>query len=96
MANAVAVATGLWVDRSITSASGSSQTILAANERRQKALIVNNAATDWTIHPTGGTASVGGDGCVKLAAGDSYLTYETNAITGIGTGSSKLTVLEIA
>lgn len=83
-----------YTDYSISSATGSSQTLLSAKSTVRHRLIVNIAATDWWINPTGGTASVSGTGCIKLAPGDSLSIPFCNAVTGIGTASSKLTVLE--
>ena len=91
---------GLWVrgntytDFSISSATGASQTLRAANAAARKRQFVNNGNTIWTIHPTGGTAVSGGTGCFDLYPRDSWLTDSQNQITGIATAGSKLTILE--
>lgn len=81
---------------SITSATGASQQLLAANASRKALTIINVAATDWTIDPLGGTAAAGTLPGFRLGPGDSYSPVKppTNKITGIGTAASKLVVLE--
>lgn len=88
----------LLTSSSITSATGSSQQLLAANASRKALTIINPVAntTDWTIDPLGGTAAVGTMPGFVLRPGDSWspVKVPTNKITGIGTAASKLVVLE--
>jgi hypothetical protein len=81
-------------DASISSATGASQTVAPASAPRKALIIANPAATTWWINPTGGTASANCGGCFELPPG-SYWSPKpapTNAVTGIGTAASKLTV----
>lgn len=59
-------------DRTITSASGSSQTLMTANFQRHSLTIVNTGNANCGINPTGGTAAIGGAGTITLAALGSY------------------------
>lgn len=60
-------------DRTITSATGSSQTVMAANASRHSLIIQNTSATNnCGINPTGGTAVIGGAGTLTLFPGGSY------------------------
>lgn len=85
-------------DKSIASATGASQTLIAANTTRLALTIVNpvSSTTDWTINPTGGVAAADTPPAITLRPGDVYSPAKVpmNAITGIGTAASKLTVLE--
>jgi hypothetical protein len=88
-------ATGLALtDASIASASGASQTVAAASATRKALILSNPAATTWWINPSGGTASANCAGCFELPPGAywSPKPAPTNAVTGIGTAASKLTV----
>lgn len=83
---------------SVTSATGSSQTLLAANTTRKSLMIVNPSSntTNWTIDPTGGVVVADTAPGFRLAPGDSYspVIVPLNKITGISTASSTLVVLE--
>jgi len=82
-------------DFSIASATGSSQSILAANVDRREAILHNFSDKDWWINPTGGTAAVNTAGNVRIPkSGGTLVLNNTNAITGIGTTGKALTVLE--
>lgn len=59
-------------DRTITSASGSSQQIMAANASRHSLTIENTGNANCGINPTGGTAAIGGAGTITLAPLGSY------------------------
>lgn len=59
-------------DRTITSASGSSQQIMAANASRHSLTIENTGNANCGINPTGGTAAIGGVGTITLAPLGSY------------------------
>lgn len=60
--------TGLdLIDKSIVSLSGSSQTLVAANESRQVLIIMNTSAADNIgVNLAGGTAAIGGTGTITL------------------------------
>jgi hypothetical protein len=59
-------------DRTITSASGSSQQMMAANASRHSITIENTGSANCGINPTGGTAAIGGAGTITLAPLGSY------------------------
>lgn len=59
-------------DRTITSASGSSQQIMAANASRHSLTIENTGNANCGINPTGGTAVIGGAGTITLVSLGSY------------------------
>lgn len=84
-----------YTDASISSATGSSQTVATASAGRRALIISNPAATTWWISPSGGTASAACAGCFELPPGSywSPKPVPTNAVTGIGTSTSKLTVV---
>lgn len=85
-------------DHSVTSATGASQALLAANASRRSLSIVNppDSATDWVINPLGGTAVAGTMPCFTLHPGDEWnpVPAPANAITGLGVAASELIVLE--
>ncbi len=60
------------IDRTITSASGSSQTLMAANTTRHSMTIENTGNANCGVNPTGGTAAIGGAGTLTLAPLGSY------------------------
>lgn len=59
-------------DRTITSASGASQTLIAANAARHSMTITNTGNANCGINPTGGTAAIGGAGTLTLAPLGAY------------------------
>lgn len=59
-------------DRTITSASGSSQQMMAANVSRHSLTIVNIGSSNCGINPTGGTAAIGGAGTITLVPTGAY------------------------
>ena len=59
-------------DRTITSATGSSQQVMAANASRHSLLIQNTGNANCGVNPTGGTAAIGGAGTLTLTPGGSY------------------------
>jgi hypothetical protein len=60
-------------DHTITSASGASQQIMAANATRHSMTIENTSTTsNCGVNPTGGTAAIGGAGTITLAPLGSY------------------------
>lgn len=84
-------------DHSITSATGASQTLLAANAGRRFLSILNPAsnATDWIISPEGDEAEAGA-ACYTLRPGDEWNPSPppANEVTGKGVAASTLTVKE--
>lgn len=54
-------------DRTVTSATGASQTMMAANAARHSLTIVNTGNANCGVNPTGGTAAIGGAGTLTLA-----------------------------
>lgn len=70
-----AVTAGIGItptDRTITSASGSSQTLMALNAARKQLTIVNTGNANCGVNPTGGTAVIGGAGTLTLAPLGAY------------------------
>jgi hypothetical protein len=59
-------------DRTVTSATGSSQTLMAANTARHSLNVVNTGNANCGINPTGGTAAIGGAGTLTLAPLGNY------------------------
>lgn len=59
-------------DHTITSASGSSQTLMAANSSRHSMTIVNTGNANCGVNPTGGTAAIGGAGTLTLSSLGAY------------------------
>jgi hypothetical protein len=59
-------------DRTITSASGASQQIMAANSSRHSLLIQNTGNANCGVNPIGGTAAIGGAGTLTLLPNSSY------------------------
>lgn len=84
-------------DASVTSATGSSQTLLVANTARKVVKISNpNASGSWWIDDTGGTAVANGSSCFELSPGADWAPVDPpmNAITGIAAATAKLRVKE--
>lgn len=88
-----------WSDKTITSLSGSSQTLIAANAAR-KGLIIKNGAVAAAINILGGTAAIGGAGCMTLQPYEAlvFTGPETPlaAITVIGTSTNYVSAFEAA
>lgn len=59
-------------DRTVTSATGASQTMMAANAARHSLTIVNTGNANCGVNPTGGTAVIGGAGTLTLSALGAY------------------------
>lgn len=59
-------------DRTITSATGSSQQMMAANASRHSLTIVNTGSSNCGVNPTGGTAAIGGAGTITLVPTGAY------------------------
>lgn len=88
---------GLLTDRTITSLSGASQALLAANGQRNYLLIENTGNANVGINLVGGTAIIGGAGTVTLTPNGSleFVNWiPQGAITVIGTSGQALACLE--
>lgn len=59
-------------DRTVTSATGASQTVMALNASRKGLTIQNTGNANCGVNPTGGTAVIGGAGTLTLLPGGSY------------------------
>ncbi len=59
-------------DRTVTSATGSSQTVMSSNASRHSLIIQNTGNANCGINPTGGTAVIGGAGTLTLQPTGSY------------------------
>ena len=59
-------------DRTITSATGSSQQMMAGNASRHSMTIVNTGNANCGVNPTGGTAAIGGAGTITLGPLGAY------------------------
>lgn len=59
-------------DRTVTSATGASQTLMAANTSRHSLTVVNTGNANCGVNPTGGTAAIGGAGTLTLAPLGAY------------------------
>jgi hypothetical protein len=79
-------------DRTITSATGSSQTVMAANASRHSLTVVNTGNANCGINPTGGTAVIGGAGTLTLVPFGSYTPRipTLSAVTAICTSGQPL------
>lgn len=79
-------------DRTITSATGASQTVMAANASRKGLTIQNTGNANCGVNPTGGTAVIGGAGTITLLPAGSYTPRiaTLSAITAICTAAQPL------
>lgn len=59
-------------DRTVTSATGASQTMMAANATRHSLTVVNTGNANCGVNPTGGTAAIAGAGTLTLLPGGAY------------------------
>lgn len=86
------------VDRTITSLSGSSQTLVSASEALRKRLILKNGAAAAAINLNGGTAAIGGAGCLTLQPYEGLALYgddcPKSAVTVIGTSTNYFSCFE--
>lgn len=78
-----------YTDKTITSLSGSSQTLIAANSSR-KSLMFKNGASPVAVNILGGTAAIGGAGCMTFQA------YEGFSLTGADCPLGAITVIGTA
>lgn len=79
-------------DRTVTSATGASQTVMAANASRHSLIIQNTGNANCGVNPTGGTAVIGGAGTLTLLPGGSYQPRipTLSAVTAICTAAQPL------
>lgn len=79
-------------DRTVTSSTGSSQTVMSANAARRSLTIVNTGNANCGVNPTGGTAAIGGAGTLTLAPLGSYTPRlpTVAAVTAICTAGQPL------
>lgn len=86
-----------YTDKTITSATGSSQTLAAANASR-KSILIKNGASATGVNILGGTAAIGGAGTLTLQAYESlYLSgadCPVGAITVISTAGAYIFAVE--
>lgn len=83
-------------DASIANATGASETIAAASANRKKLIVSNpSASVSWWINPAGGTAVANTAGSFELPPGAMWAPSPapTNAVTGIATLNTDLTVV---
>jgi len=84
-------------DKTITSATGSSQVLAAANAGR-RAILIKNGAANSGINLLGSTAAIGGVGTITLAPLEGlYLegaSCPVGAITAISTAAAYVSALE--
>lgn len=79
-------------DRTVTSATGSSQTVMSANASRHSLIIQNTGSANCGVNPTGGTAVIGGAGTLTLVPQGSYQPRVPTlaAVTAICTAAQPL------
>ena len=79
-------------DHTIASATGSSQQVMPANDRRHSMTIENTGADNCGVNPTGGTAAIGGAGTITLLPGGAYTPRvpSLSAVTAICTSGQPL------
>lgn len=79
-------------DRTIASATGSSQTVMSANASRHSITIENTGNANCGVNPTGGTAAIGGAGTLTLAPLGAYTPRvpTLSAVTAICTSGQPL------
>lgn len=79
-------------DRTVTSATGASQTVMASNASRHSLIVQNTGNANCGVNPTGGTAVIGGAATLTLTPGGSYQprTPTLSAVTAICTSGQPL------
>lgn len=86
-----------YADKTITSASGSSQTLAASNTSR-RSLVIKNGASQTGVNILGTTASIGGAATITLQPFEGFtLTGSdcpTGAITVISTATAYISAFE--
>lgn len=86
-----------YSDKTITSATGSSQTLAAANASR-KSILIKNGASQTGVNLNGGTAAIGGSATLTLQPFEmlflSGADCPVGAITVISTAASYISAFE--
>lgn len=86
------------VDCSISSLTGSSQSLVAKNPQRKYLMIFNSGANIAYVNLAGGTAATSGISSLSVAVGGTVLVngayIDTTAVTVIGTASQPVTCYE--
>lgn len=86
-----------YTDKTVTSATGSSQTLAASNTAR-KSLMVKNGASATGVNLNGGTAAIGGAATLTLQPYESLFLSgadcPTGAITVISTSGAYISAYE--
>lgn len=86
-----------YTDKTITSATGSSQTLAASNTSR-KSLLIKNGGSPTGVNLNGGTAAIGGAATITLQPYESLFLSgsdcPTGAITVISTSTAYISALE--
>jgi len=79
-------------DRTLPSATGASQTVMAANASRHSLIVQNTGNANCGVNPTGGTAVIGGAGTLTLVPNGSYQPRvpTLSAVTAICTAGQPL------
>lgn len=97
-AQAQVVATYALSDCSVSSLTGSSQSLVAANPQRKYLLIVNSGANNAYVNLAGGTAATSGISSAQISPQGTVLlsgaTVARNAVTVIGTSAQPVTCYE--
>lgn len=85
-------------DCSISSLSGSSQTLVAKNPQRKYLMVYNSGANTAYVNLAGGTAATSGISSVPLTVGASVVISgnqtDTTAVTVVGTTAQPVTCYE--
>jgi hypothetical protein len=85
------------VDYSISSLTGSSQSLVSKDSTRSFILVHNPGSANIGVNPTGGTAAIGSAGTITLVP-NGTMTFNidgipANAMTVIGTSGNPVTVI---
>jgi len=83
---------GNWRDKSITSLAGSSEAIAAQNGSRVGLIIQNTGTAAVAVNIMGGTAVVGGAGCLTLSPPGTTVGLNALIFLGDGTPQAAITV----
>lgn len=97
-AHAQVTSTYALSDCSVSSLTGSSQSLVASNPQRKYLLVFNSGANTAYVNLAGGTAAVSGASSVSLPSGASVVVtgaaVSRSAATVIGTASQPITCYE--
>jgi len=89
--------TYLLIDRTITSLSGSSQSLMAQNMNRNMLILNNTGNASVGVNLVGGTAVIGGAGTITIVTNGSLVLDSNqigNAINIIGTAGQPFAAFE--